>query len=301
MDTHPPPGVDLRESLVNDRRVGTAGQVQLPREAATRLHGLAVDLDADRLKPNVWFPPAASAEDFFKAIRPTLERHPVLRHAEARDSGRWTHLIVRFERPVELMSARDQKHWTAIHRVLISSIPADPNTPALIALTRPPGSVNGKNGRVVRVLKEAAPVSAPLLEGWAEEVSRKPFRTLASVFFGSQRLAPCPYCQAEGSHLDLGDVVAFCYGGPCRHVPLARLHEPFLKAPGGAGKEAGGGVGGAAGGELLAGGPRDAPAGAGEATPVTKVTEDLVLQIDPRHVGSLTIRLAAGPKGGKGS
>jgi hypothetical protein len=295
MTQNDPHQIDLREALFNEQAVGPAPRVQAPREGVTRLAGLVTDVDADLLKPNVWFPPAGGAEDFFKAIRPTLERHPVLRHAEARDSGRWVHLIVRFERPVELMSARDQKHWTAIHRVLNSSVPADPNAPALIALTRPTGSINSRTGRVVRVLKEAAPIAAPLLEDWAEEVGRKPFATLARVFFGEKH-SPCPYCEAAGSHLDLGDVVGFCYR--CGHVPVTRLHEPFLKAPGSEGKKVGG-AGGAAGGELLAGGPRDAPAGAEKATPVIKVTEDSVLEVDPGRVGSLTIRLAAGPKGRK--
>jgi hypothetical protein len=300
MDTHPQPGVDLREALYNDRRVGTAGQVQLPREAVTLLHGLPVDLDANLLKANPWFPPAVTAEAFAAAIAPALARHPVLCHAELRNTGRWLHAIVWFQKAVELRSAADQRRWTALHQVLMGSVPADPAAPALIALTRPTGSVNSRTGRVVRVLKPAAAVPPSLLTEWAEDLHRKPFRTLARVFFGEQRVTPCPYCRAEGSHLDLGDVGGFCYG-PCRLVRLDRLHEPFLKAPGSAGKEAGGGVGDAAGGELLAGGPRDAPAGAEKATPVIKVTEDVVLEIDPSRVGSLTIRLAAGPKGGKGS
>jgi hypothetical protein len=53
-----PPNVDVREALYNDRRVGLVGQVQMPREAVARLHGLMVDLDANLLKANPWFPPA---------------------------------------------------------------------------------------------------------------------------------------------------------------------------------------------------------------------------------------------------
>jgi hypothetical protein len=91
----PLPWVDAREALYGDRCIGTAGQVQLPREAVTRLHGLVVDLDANLLQPNPWFPPAATPEAFAATIAPALARHPVLCHAEVRDTGRWLHAIVR--------------------------------------------------------------------------------------------------------------------------------------------------------------------------------------------------------------
>jgi hypothetical protein len=293
---------DIREALYNDRLVGPAPRIQRPREGVVRVSGLVIDLDADILKPNPWFPPGDTAESFYAAIRPALDRHPVLRHAEVRDSGRWLHAIIHFAEPVDLKTARDQKRWTALHRVLTSSVPSDPGAPALIALTRPAGSTNSKTGRTVRVLREAAPVPATVVTDWAEEVGRKPFATLGRVFFG-ERVAPCPFCGTEGSHLDVGDVVGFCYGGPCRHVRVRRVLEPFLRGPqdapaGGEPEKGGGGAqdaGPEAQGECEAG-----SAGApGSALPVISVTQDVVLEIDPRRVGTITIRLAK-PRGRRG-
>src|SRR5262245_12835316 len=91
---------DLREALFNARPVGLASHIQVPREGVTRLWGLVIDLDANILKANPWFPPADTAETFYAAILPVLERHPVLQHAEIRDTGRWLHAILRFTEPV---------------------------------------------------------------------------------------------------------------------------------------------------------------------------------------------------------
>jgi hypothetical protein len=292
MDTHPPPGVDLREALYNDRLVGTAGQVQLPREAVTRLHGLAVDLDANLLQPNPWFPPAETAESFAAAIAPALARHPVLCHAEVRNTGRWLHAIVWFQEPVELRSAADQRHWTALHKVLMGSVPSDPAAPALIALTRPVGSTNSRTGAEVRVLTPGAPVPAAALEGWAAEVRRKPFEAVATPLFGGGRIAPCPYCRRENSHLDLGAAFGFCYA--CRYVPFRRLFEPFLQGP--------------AAQEATAPAAPQKPAGkrkgkadtdhAGEAAQVIVLNGDAVLEIDPASVKSITITVR-GKEGGE--
>src|SRR5262249_4366561 len=233
--------IDLREALFNDRPVGPAAHVQVPREGVTRLWGLVIDLDANILKVNPWFPPADTAESFYNAILPVLERHPVLRHAEIRDTGRWLHAIVRFTEPVELKSSRDQKFWAGAHQLLKTSVPSDPAAPALIALTRAVGSINGKNQRPVRSLKAATEIPPGVLLDWTEEVKRSPFQMLGQVLFGTRQVAPCPYCRTDGSHLEVGEKVAFSYG-PCQQAPLTRLHEPFLTAPSGSksGKKSGG-------------------------------------------------------------
>src|SRR5262249_9197402 len=64
---------DLREALVNDRLVGPASHIQVPREGVTRLWGLVIDLDANLLKANEWFSPGDTAETFYAAILPVLE------------------------------------------------------------------------------------------------------------------------------------------------------------------------------------------------------------------------------------
>jgi hypothetical protein len=282
---------DISEAFYNNRPVGPAPQIQLPREAVVRLWGLVVDLDADLLKPNPWFPPADTAEAFYTAIRPALGRHEALRHAEIRDTGRWLHAIIHFAEPVELKTARDQERWSAIHRIVMASVPADPSAPALVGLSRAVGGFNGKTGRPVRVLKAADEIPASVLTNWGEEVSRKPFLTLGRALFGASRVTPCPYCQGPGSHLDLGDVLAYCYG-PCRQVRLARLHEPFLAA-----SRAGMGAGGTASAEEGTPGKKSSKRRKKRATPaevsalpVIPIEQDAVLEIDPGRVGALTIR-----------
>ena len=230
---------DLREALYNDRSVGTASRIQMPREAVTRLHGLVIDLDADILEPNPWFPPGETAEEFYAGIRPALERHAILRHAEVRDTGRWLHAIVWFREPVDLRSAADQRRWNGLHRVLKGSLPSDPAAPSLNALTRPVGGVNSKTGCRARTLEEGVPIDAGALLSWAEDVRKSPFSMIGLALFGDRRVSPCPFCNASASHMDLGDAAGFCYG-PCRRVRLGRITEPFMKdlprsgdAPGG--------------------------------------------------------------------
>lgn len=220
--------VDLRESLYNGHAVGLAQDIQLPREAVTRLHGLVIDLDANVLKPNPWFPPAETAESFLTGITPVLSRHPILRHAEIRDTGRWLHAIVWFKDAIELHTAADQQRALGLHRMLKASVPSDPAAQALITMTRPVGSINSKTGMPVRMLRPGDPVPADVFLEWANEVQKKPFETLGMILFGERRTKPCPYCDSENSYLDLGEVVGFCYG-PCKRVPLKRIHEPFFK------------------------------------------------------------------------
>jgi hypothetical protein len=291
MTQNDPHQIDLREALYNDHHVGAAGQVQLPREAVTRLHGLPVDLDADLLQPNPWFPPAHTAEAFADAIAPALARHPVLCHAEVRKTGRWLHAIVWFQEPVELRSAADQRRWKALHQVLMGSVPSDPAAPALIGLTRPVGSTNSKTGAEVKTLKPGAPVPAAALEGWAAEVARKPFEAVGTPLFGGGRVSPCPYCRREDSHLDLGEAVGFCYGA-CRHVPFRRLFEPFFK--GLAAQEAA-----PAAPQKPAGKRKGKPDGgnAGEAAQVIVLNGDTVLEIDPTTVQRITLTVRGKEEG----
>src|SRR5262249_12800833 len=123
-------------------------------------------------------------------------------------------------------------------------------------------------------------------------VRRTPFRALGAILFGEERLRPCPYCRGEGSHFDLGDLVGFCYG-PCGKVPLARLHEPFFRAPQ-ADADADADVKAADSATTVRGaatGKRAVATAAGEAAlPVITLTQDAVLEIDPARVGTLVLR-----------
>ena len=82
---------DLREALYNDRPVGPAPRIQMPREAVTRLHGLMVDLDANILEPNPWFPPGGTPEEFHDGIGFEVwlqARHQIFRAQHAHHESR---------------------------------------------------------------------------------------------------------------------------------------------------------------------------------------------------------------------
>ena len=281
--TRESPNEVLREALYNSRATGPAWQIQMPSESVTRVHGLMVDLDADLLRPNTWFPPADTAERFYAGIMPVLERHPIMRYAEIRNTGRWLHALVWFRDPIELRSAADQKRWIGLHQVLIASVPSDAAAPALIGLTRPVGSVNSKTGGTVSTLKQGEAITSALFEGWVSDVHAKPFEQLGLPVFGERRVTPCPYCGKAGSHLDIGDVVGFCYG-PCIKVKVNQIFEPFLKEFSRKGETT-----------KSAKRQRTATTLSSESTaadtPVITIDRDVVIQIDPDQVRNITIRV----------
>src|SRR5262249_31767818 len=141
---------DTREALYNDQPTGLAGQIQLPLERITTLHGFIMDMDPDILDDdNPHFPPDRDPRAFFAGMVSRLERDPLARHAEGRASGRGLHLIVRLSPPVQLNSAGDQSYWDHIVRAVQATLPSDVSAPGITVLTRPIGSLNSKNGAIV--------------------------------------------------------------------------------------------------------------------------------------------------------
>jgi hypothetical protein len=224
--------IDLREALFNDGSVGPAELIQVPTERITRLNALMLDLDPSLLIPgNPLFPPADDPREFLDRIGPVIGRHPLLRHAEVRSSGRGLHLVLRFDPPAELASAADQKSWSILVRAVQSSLPADPNAPGITALTRSVGSVNSRNGAVVEVLRPGHCVDPARVEAFVREMAAAPFLTLAKVLLGSERAEPCPICLKPGSSLGVHDRDGTCYG--CGNVTVEMLYEVAYRADGG--------------------------------------------------------------------
>ena len=217
--------VDVREALYNDGAKGKAGQIQVPLEGITRLAGLVIDLDPDLIHPeNGIFPPAQEAVVFFRGISPVLERHPLLRYAEVRASGNGLHLLVLIDPPVELRTNGEQRHWDAIAKMIQRTLPADPRAPGITALTRAVGSLNGKNGRPVVLLKDGRPVDQQEVIRFATQVARSPFRTIAEILLGADRTDCCPLCHQHG--LTAYDREGRCYH--CGRVGLDRLLSVIL-------------------------------------------------------------------------
>jgi hypothetical protein len=219
--------VDEREGLFNDAPVGSAAAIQIPAERITKLHGYVVDLDPQLLVPgNTVFPPADDPRRFHDLIRPVLDRHPLARHAEVRNSGTGLHLIARFEPAVELRSAGEQRRWAALVRACQCSLPSDPNAPGITALTRSVGSINAKNGAAVEVLRPAEPIDPARVAEFVAELADAPFKTVAMIWLGSDQAAPCPVCRAPESRLGVLDRVGQCYR--CGKVSLEALFDAVL-------------------------------------------------------------------------
>jgi hypothetical protein len=221
--------IDAREQLYNDRLVGDITSVSWPAERVTRLRGILFDLDPAVLLPgNPYMPPADEPIGFYENVRPVLERHPLARHAEVRSSGRGLHVIVWMDPPAELNTAAEQRYWSAAVAAVQRSLPSDPRAPGITALTRPVGSVNRKNGATVTVLKPGEPVAPERVLEFTAELARAPFRVLAGILLGGERLSPCPFCRQAGSEFTTLDRVGRCYPR-CGTVGGDRLFDLVLR------------------------------------------------------------------------
>jgi hypothetical protein len=225
-------GIDDRESLYNDRAVGAIHQIQIPAERITTLHGIMLDLDPKILTPgNTIFSPAESPGAFYTAIKPVLDRHVLVRHAEIRVSGTGLHAIIWLSPAVELCTAGEQQRWGHMVKAIQRSLPSDPDMPGITAVTRPIGSKNGKNGAIVRSLAPGKPVTRADVEEYVTRLVAAPFNVIAMPLLGEQRISPCPVCRGAGTRLDILDFVGVCYGA-CGKITLAHLlDEIYLARP----------------------------------------------------------------------
>jgi hypothetical protein len=221
------PILDLREALFNDGSIGPAPRIQIPTERITRLRGLMIDLDPGMLDPaNTLFPPAKQPAEFLRRNRAVLDRHPLVRDAEVRSSGTGLHLLLWFKPPVELKTAGDQRRWDGLIRVIQATLPSDPNAPGIAALTRPVGSINSRNGARVETLRPGSPIDPQRVVEFTAKVKAAPFRVVADILLGNERMTPCPVCSGARSALAALDRVGKCYG--CGTVSLAALYEAIL-------------------------------------------------------------------------
>ena len=150
--------VDLREALFNDGAIGMAAQIAVPAEMITALRGILIDQDLKMfISPLANFAVPTPKELYDQVVGPWLERDPLLKNAEVRDSGNGLHVILRFDPAFEFVSQGERDRWAALVKVVQRVMPSDPNAPGITALTRPVGSVNSKCGRTVTLLAPAIP------------------------------------------------------------------------------------------------------------------------------------------------
>jgi hypothetical protein len=220
--------VDFRESLVNDRLSGIISDVSIPQDMITTLHGIMLDFDPDLYDPALLPADAGQSPLAFyeRLLKPILEHHPVYGAAEVRDTGRGLHAIIWLDPPVVFKSEGDRQRWSSAVKVLQKVVPSDPHAPGITAMTRPVGSLNGKTGRQVTVLKKGHPVPQSDVLKLVEGIRAAPFEMVAKILFG-ERTSPCPVCRKTGTRLGVFKTNGLCYGG-CGKVPPSSLLDVFF-------------------------------------------------------------------------
>lgn len=227
--------VDHREQLVNEGRSGPVELVSIPADMVTALLAIMLDVDPKFIAPELIGDGKGTVgfRLYKQLVANWLDHDPLFKKAEVRHSGTGVHVLFRFDRPVEFQSVGDRQRWQGVVKAIQSAIPTDPTAPGITALTRPVGSTNSKNGKVVKVLRPGTPVTADEVLDFYGRLRSKPFLTVARLLFGTDRVSPCPVCKGKGRNLAAGDRVGHCYGG-CGKVGLADLLGTFMtQQPGG--------------------------------------------------------------------
>ena len=152
----------------------------------------------------------------------------MLARAQVRVSGTGVHAIICLATPIMFRSEAERQRWAATVKVVQRLLPTDPDVTCITAMTRPVGSVNGKNGRRVCVLAEGKPVTAKEMLVLFKQVQAAPVRTVMQILLGAEQVSPCPICKKEGTTLSAPDRVPRCYGA-CGRVTLSQLYDLFLR------------------------------------------------------------------------
>ena len=222
--------VDAREQLFNRGESGPISEVQLAAAEIYRLNGIMIDVDPDQFQESSLTPhvPTDPHEFFNEILSPCLKRNSVLSKAEVRNSGTGFHVILFLEDPPQFHTDAERDRWAGIVKVVQASVPSDSDQPHITAVTRPLGSINSKNGAVVKLLQSGELVSQVEVIEFASGMKKKPFNTLLKTMFGSEKATPCPICGVSGRTLSALGQKGKCYGG-CGTVQLSQLYDLVLK------------------------------------------------------------------------
>lgn len=218
---------DERESLVNDRRRGTKYEITSKVEEVAAIHGFMNDLDLKMLDPAVVGEKCIeSAAAFYEQhVRLWLDRDPVLTKAEVRDSGHGLHVLLWLDEPI-IVADGEAQMWDHVARGICTALPGDPKLNGIIALTRPVGAMNTKQEphREVKQLRPGKPVTRVEVLDLNRRLSDRPAHLWMRLFFGGERVDPCPFCTKESLGV-AGDWKCRCY--ECGWVDAAALVYRF--------------------------------------------------------------------------
>lgn len=214
---------DLREQMFNEGLIGPIKEVQVSAARITQVRGLMFDLDPGLLQSDgsLGKIPDSPAEFYGKVIKPMLARNPVLDKAEVRNSGSGLHVILRFHEPYQCDTDAAREDISRVAEVVMCLLPIDPLQPGITALTRPIGSVNGKNGAIVKPLAPGEPITYAEVRTLAVQFVASPLSMICEVLFGSDRISPCPVCRHPGSTLVVVPHCGTCYA--CGKVTITHL------------------------------------------------------------------------------
>ena len=206
---------DEREATYNGRKRGPATAIATPVDQIAAINVCMIDLDLKLLDPKVIGDEAAgSAEVFYEQhVRHWLDRDPVLKKAEVRDTGGGLHVLLQLDEPVIIVPGQ-QRAWDGVARGLHGVLPGDPNLSGIIAMTRPVGALNTKYDppREVRLLREGQPVTRQEVLDLVERMTTAPARVWMNVLHGGERASSCPLCRGEGTSLGVaGNWQVQCY------------------------------------------------------------------------------------------
>ena len=211
------PQVDLseREATFNGRERGPAHAIAKPVDGIAAIDVFMIDLDLKLLDPKVIGDEAAGSADAFyrQHVSDWLDRDPVLKKAEVRDTGGGLHVLLQLDEPV-IVAPGQQRAWDGVARGLHGVLPGDPNLSGIIAMTRPVGALNTKYDppRQVRLLREGQPVTQREVLDLVERMTRAPARVWMNVLHGGERATPCPLCRGEATSLGVaGNWQVQCY------------------------------------------------------------------------------------------
>jgi hypothetical protein len=217
---------DERESLVNDRRRGPANQITPKVQEVASIHAFMIDLDCGILDPTIVGQECVDspARLYSDHVQHWLDRDPVLRKAEVRDSGHGLHVLLWLDEPI-ICTGREAVDWHEVAKGIRNVLPGDPSLNGIIALTRPIGALNTKREpKTVQMLRAGESITQAEILDLNRRVTHQSSRLWMTLFFGGERVSPCPLC-GKGSLGVAGYWQCRCY--QCGRVDAASIIYRF--------------------------------------------------------------------------
>ena len=219
---------DERESLVNACERGPANRITPRVEEVAAIHGFMTDLDCKILGPAVVGEASVESPDvlYVEHVSNWLDRDPILTKSEVRSTGGGLHVILRLDEPI-ICGPGEAVMWDEVARGVRNALPGDPNLNGIIALTRPIGVTNSKYDppREVRLLRPGELVTRDEVLDLNRRVTEQPARLWMRLFFGGERVSPCPFCGKESLGV-AGHWQVRCYA--CGRMDAAALLYRFF-------------------------------------------------------------------------